>query len=147
VAILAKIASSSLKVAQHSRTNLLSLAGSSISGAPILLIEAINATGGVNQFLFAGKEGMASRADLKTDLFFSRPGCERLATTASNSRVKIFRMNLFLHSVNSPKILKIPAIAELLKLLLIGHCCQVTAACQSGLISQFNQPNWPVSAS
>lgn len=48
----------------------------------VLTIEALDATGGIDQLLFAGKEGMTVGTDLQPNLRLRRPGLPRFTAGA-----------------------------------------------------------------
>jgi hypothetical protein len=61
-------------------------------------VKSVNASRRVNQFLLAGKERMARRADFHMQVVFSRrAGLESVPTSAGNSDFVIFRMNSWFH--------------------------------------------------
>ena len=61
-------------------------------------VKAVNASRRVDQFLLAGKERMARRADLHVQVLFSRrAGLESVSTRTGNSDFVIFRMNSWFH--------------------------------------------------
>ena len=61
-------------------------------------VKTVNASRSVNQFLLAGKERMARRADFHVQVVFSRrAGLESVPTSAGNSDLVIFRMNSWFH--------------------------------------------------
>ena len=59
------------------------------------LFEAVNTSAGINKFLFAGKERMTVRANVKTDLFFSGTGLKLVTAGALNGGLYVFRMKSF----------------------------------------------------
>ena len=64
----------------------------------IAAIKAVNASRRVNQFLLAGKERMARRANLHVQVVFSRrAGLESVPTGAGNGDLVIFRVNSWFH--------------------------------------------------
>jgi len=64
----------------------------------VTLIEAIDAPGSIDQFLFAGKERVASRTDFHVQVtFFGGAGLECLAARAGNVYFGVFGMNSWFH--------------------------------------------------
>ena len=64
-------------------------------------VEAIHATGSIDQLLLAGKERMAGRANLDVQIALTRrTGLESLATGAGDSYLVIFRVNSRLHFIS-----------------------------------------------
>src|SRR5260370_1078444 len=64
-------------------------------------VEPIHAAGGIDQFLFAGKERMASRTNLNMQISFScGTGLESLPAGAGDGYLVIFRVNSRLHSIS-----------------------------------------------
>ena len=78
------------------------LCGGSCFGCRFLavtLIEAIDASGGIDQLLFAGKERVASRTDFYVQVTLAgRAGLEYLAARAGNGYFVVFGMNSWFHS-------------------------------------------------
>lgn len=64
------------------------------------LIEAINASTGVNQLLLTGVEGMALAAYFDTDLRTSRTGLDNVAAGAGDGAIHIVGMDTCLHCVH-----------------------------------------------
>jgi hypothetical protein len=65
---------------------------------PIFLAEALNAASRIDQFLFAGKIGMALRANFRSDfLWMCGTGGKGVATVASDRHFLILGMNTFFH--------------------------------------------------
>ena len=65
----------------------------------VTLIEAIDASGGIDQLLFAGKERVASRTDFYVQVTFAGgAGFEDLAARAGNGYFVVFGMNSWFHS-------------------------------------------------
>src|SRR5262245_55229885 len=60
-------------------------------------LKSFNPAGGIDQFLLAGKEWMAFRADFQVDLRFRRTRLERLATGTLHDRFNVVRMYVCLH--------------------------------------------------
>jgi hypothetical protein len=79
----------------------LMLCGSCAFGSGFLaiaLVEAIDASGGVDQLLLAGKERVASGADFDVQVaLFGRARLERLAASAGNCDIDVFWMNSWFH--------------------------------------------------
>jgi len=65
--------------------------------AAVLAIEPFHAARGVDQFLFAGEEGVAGGTYLEADLRLGRTSLPSLATRAMDGRVHVFWMNIGLH--------------------------------------------------
>jgi hypothetical protein len=64
----------------------------------VTLIKAIHASRGVDQLLFSGKERMAGRTNFDVQIaLFSGAGLERLAASAANSYLNVFRVNSWFH--------------------------------------------------
>ena len=61
------------------------------------LLEAVHTSTAVHQFLLAGIERMALRADFDLQLRLDGAGFERLAAHATDDRLAILGMDLFLH--------------------------------------------------
>jgi len=71
----------------------------------VLSLESFDTTGGVDQFLFAGKERMAFGADFKMDFRFRGPGFKGLAAGAPHDRVNVVRMYVCFHQASRKKVL------------------------------------------
>ena len=66
----------------------------------IALVEAIDASRGIDQLLFAGEERVASRANFDVQVaLLGRAGLERLAASAGNSYIDVFWVNSWFHLV------------------------------------------------
>ena len=65
-----------------------------------LLIEAVNASAGVNQLLLAGIERVALGADFNTDLLLGGAGGEGVAASATDGGLLVLRMDAFFHVVH-----------------------------------------------
>ena len=66
----------------------------------IALVEAIDASRGIDQLLFAGEERVASRANFDVQVaLFSGAGLERLAASAGNSYIDVFWVYSWFHLV------------------------------------------------
>src|SRR5713226_6234653 len=63
----------------------------------VALLEAIDAAGGIEQFLLAREIRMAFRANLDAQLFLGRAGHPRFAAGAVRLNLLIFRVNLWFH--------------------------------------------------
>ena len=64
-------------------------------------VESIHTAGGIDQFLFAGKEGMAGRTNLNMQIALAgRTGLEGLAAGAGDGYLVIFRVNSRLHFIS-----------------------------------------------
>jgi hypothetical protein len=66
----------------------------------IALVEAIDASRGVDQLLFAGEERVAGRANFDVQVaLLGRARLERLAASAGNSYIDVFWVNSWFHLV------------------------------------------------
>jgi len=66
----------------------------------IALVEAIDASGGIDQLLFTGEERVASRANFDVQVaLLGRAGRECLAASAGNSYIDVFWVNSWFHLV------------------------------------------------
>ena len=66
----------------------------------IALVEAIDASRGIDQLLFAGKEGVASRTNFDVQIaFLGRASLEGLATSAANGNLDVFWVNSWFHLI------------------------------------------------
>ncbi len=65
--------------------------------ATVLAIESLDSTGCIDEFLLAGEEGMAIRADFKPDFRLRGARLPRLAARAMNGRLHVLGMNIRLH--------------------------------------------------
>ena len=66
----------------------------------IALVETIHASGGIDQLLFAGEEGVAGRANFDVQVaLLGRAGLERLTASAGNSYIDVFWVNSWFHLV------------------------------------------------
>ena len=64
----------------------------------VALIEAIDASCGIDQLLFTRKEWMASRTDFDVQVtFLGRARLERLAASAGDGDFNVFGMNSWFH--------------------------------------------------
>ena len=64
----------------------------------IALIEAVDAAGSVNKFLFSGEKRVTGRADFNMKVALARrTGLESLATSARDADFGIFRVNSWFH--------------------------------------------------
>ena len=61
------------------------------------LLEAINASAGINQLLLAGVERMALGANINLHLFPGGTGFKRFTAYAANDAFTVLGMDLFLH--------------------------------------------------
>ena len=69
--------------------------------AGITLVKAINATGGINQFLLTGKKWVAFRTNFDVQIVFHSRACFKvIAARASYCNFGIIRMNFRFHFVN-----------------------------------------------
>ena len=64
------------------------------------LVEAINASTGVNQLLLAGIERVALGANLNTDVLLSGAGGKSVTAGATNGGLLVVRMDAFFHLVH-----------------------------------------------
>jgi hypothetical protein len=71
-------------------------------GAAKLLAEAFDAAGGIDEFLFAGEEGMAGAADINIDLGKRAAGDEGVAAGTVNGAGAVFGMDFFSHGQIPP---------------------------------------------
>ena len=71
------------------------LGGQRLDGA---LLEFVHATGGIDEFLRAGVEGMAGVANADQKSRFGGAGLDDVAASATNFRVHIFRMYVNSHN-------------------------------------------------
>ena len=66
----------------------------------VTLVEAIDASCGIDQLLLTRKEWMASRTDFDVQVtFLRRAGLERLAASAGDGNFDVFWMNSWFHLV------------------------------------------------
>jgi hypothetical protein len=63
----------------------------------VFLPEPLNPSGGVNQLLFAGKEGMTGRTDFHLDVFNGGTGLNHIPAGAGNFGHLVLGMNLRFH--------------------------------------------------
>ena len=63
----------------------------------VSLLEFVDASTGVNKFLFAREVRMACRAGVDRHLLLRRTGLDDVAARAGNRRVAVGRMDVFLH--------------------------------------------------
>ena len=71
----------------------------------VTLVEAIHASGGVNQLLLAGKERVAGRTDFHVQVaLFGRARLKRLAAGAGNGDLNVFGVNSWFHYFYRPSI-------------------------------------------
>ena len=64
----------------------------------IALVEAIDASSGIDQLLFAGEERMARGTNFDVQVaFLGRARRERLAASAGNSYIDVFWVNSWFH--------------------------------------------------
>ena len=62
------------------------------------LLEAVNASAGINQLLLAGIERMALGANFNLELTLDRTRLKRLTAHATDDGLAIFGMDLFFHA-------------------------------------------------
>ena len=66
----------------------------------IALVEAIDASSGIDQLLFAGEERMASRTNFDMQIaFLGRASLEGLAASAGNGNIDVFWVNSWFHLI------------------------------------------------
>ena len=66
----------------------------------IALVEAIDASCGIDQLLLAGKERVASRTNFNVQVtFLGRASLEGLATSAANGNFDVFWVNSWFHLI------------------------------------------------
>jgi hypothetical protein len=68
----------------------------------VFFLKPLHPSGGVHQFLFAGKKGMALGTDLYSDLLLSRAGGKFRPAGAAGSDLMVGGMNFFFHDRFSP---------------------------------------------
>jgi hypothetical protein len=68
----------------------------------VTLPESLNATGSVDQFLFAGEERVTGRTDFGINLRFGRTGFKGVTAETLDSNIYIFRVDSFSHSLFPP---------------------------------------------
>jgi hypothetical protein len=66
----------------------------------VFFAEAFYATGGINQFLLAGKKWMALRADLDPYIRFGRADLQNIATGALNCGLVVLWMDICFHFIS-----------------------------------------------
>ena len=68
------------------------------AAASVTFVKAINTTGGVNQFLLAGKKRVAFRADFDVQIVFHRRSCLKIiAARAVDGYIGVIRVNFRFH--------------------------------------------------
>src|SRR5438477_2671872 len=78
------------------------LFGGRRGGFSVLAAEALDASGGVHEFLLAGEKRVAIRADFHVDIAFVRgPGAECIAARAEHANFVVRGMNSCLHGISS----------------------------------------------
>ena len=66
----------------------------------IALVEAIDASRGIDQLLFAGEERVACRTDFDVQIaFLGRASLKRLAASAGNGNIDVFGVNSWFHLI------------------------------------------------
>ncbi len=76
--------------------------GLSCHAAGVALVKAVNASGRIDQFLFAGEKRMALGADFYMQLLaHRRPGLETIAAGTRDCDLVIIRMYLWFHNLTS----------------------------------------------
>ena len=68
----------------------------------IFLLKSLNPSGGIQKFLFPGKEGMAVGTDFNTDLLLGTLRFKGRSTGTFNHRFKDFGMHILFHLITSP---------------------------------------------
>jgi hypothetical protein len=68
----------------------------------VLLLKPLDPTLGVDDFLRARKEGVASRADVQPYVFFSGSGLDHRSACTGDGCLFVLRMNTFLHGTLLP---------------------------------------------
>ncbi len=63
----------------------------------ILLVESLNTTGRVKQFMLSGVVRMTRRADFDVDITHRRAGFKCVAANADNNRFSVFWVNFGFH--------------------------------------------------
>ena len=69
----------------------------SFSLAAVFPVKPLDASGGIDEFLFAGEKWVAARTDFEADLLFGRASLPRLSTGTVYGRVKVLWMNIGFH--------------------------------------------------
>ena len=64
---------------------------------PVFLTEPLDSSGGVNQLLTTGEEGMAVGTDFDLQILHRRTGLDDIPAGAGDGGIEIFRMNLLFH--------------------------------------------------
>jgi len=64
----------------------------------VSLLEAFDATSGIDQLLSTGKEGVTSGTDFHLEILGSGLSLNHIATGAANFLQLVFRMNSFFHN-------------------------------------------------
>src|SRR5215467_14162226 len=73
-----------------------------LSSLPVVLsLESLDTAGRIDQFLLAGKERMAFRADFKMDFRFRRAGLKGFAAGAFHDRIDVVRMDICFHQASN----------------------------------------------
>lgn len=88
----------------------------------VAFVETVNATGGVNQFLFAREKRMTLRADFDMQLVLHRRACrEMISARADDVDFLVVRMNFSFHFLFLPvSLFRIRAAAQT-SILLLNH--------------------------
>jgi hypothetical protein len=68
----------------------------------ILFPKTLDATGRIDEFLFAGVKRMTPGADLNADVLFGRSRLKLVSAVTSDSSLIVFGMNILLHSSPLP---------------------------------------------
>jgi len=69
----------------------------------VFFAELVDAAFGVDELLFAGKEGMADRADVEPDALLGGPGLVFFAASAADRGNFIVRVNSLFHGSTPPE--------------------------------------------
>src|SRR5215831_14304467 len=70
----------------------------------VLSLKSLDTAGGIHQFLFARKEGMALRTDFQMNFRLRRSRPKRFATGALDDRIDVIRMYVGFHWTSSQTI-------------------------------------------
>ena len=71
------------------------------AGPVVLLLEFLDAAGGVDELHLAGEERMARRADFDRDILLGAARLKLVAAPAGDGALFVFGVNAFLHDVFS----------------------------------------------
>src|SRR5262249_38104121 len=70
----------------------------------VLLLELLDAAGGVHELHLAGEEGVAGRADFHRDVLARAAGGELVAAAAGHGRLFVLGVNALFHDRSSPSL-------------------------------------------